>query len=240
MIPKVRYEFQSTLPAWGETERGRIRHAERGISIHSPRMGRDIPNSPPVFAVTDFNPLSPHGERPAQRAARGGAGLFQSTLPAWVETVGPYSDQSPAPFQSTLPAWGETRAAGFLWLLRPISIHSPRMGRDMGLKLDFGDPLFQSTLPAWGETGNQYIALQVAKFQSTLPAWGETRGLVLPARAQGISIHSPRMGRDATGKSPHGTADGFQSTLPAWGETAAVLDVPHVILRISIHSPRRG
>ena len=34
------------------------------ISIHSPRMGRDIIERNGVYVMTDFNPLSPHGERP--------------------------------------------------------------------------------------------------------------------------------------------------------------------------------
>ena len=33
--------FQSTLPAWGETQRERALYAGEEISIHSPRMGRD-------------------------------------------------------------------------------------------------------------------------------------------------------------------------------------------------------
>ena len=35
-------------------------------------------------------------------------------------------------FQSTLPAWGETVAMFMLFYKERISIHSPRMGRDMG------------------------------------------------------------------------------------------------------------
>ena len=34
------------------------------ISIHSPRMGRDVNAVRQSAAVYDFNPLSPHGERP--------------------------------------------------------------------------------------------------------------------------------------------------------------------------------
>ena len=33
--------FQSTLPAWGETSRGKGQGTTTRISIHSPRMGRD-------------------------------------------------------------------------------------------------------------------------------------------------------------------------------------------------------
>ena len=33
--------FQSTLPAWGETDLDKVPRLEQVISIHSPRMGRD-------------------------------------------------------------------------------------------------------------------------------------------------------------------------------------------------------
>ena len=58
-------EFQSTLPAWGET-RGHPPSAGGGkISIHSPRMGRD--------RLSEINRLLDS--------------KFQSTLPAWGETT---------------------------------------------------------------------------------------------------------------------------------------------------------
>ena len=77
-------------------------------------------------------------------------------------------------FQSTLPAWGETRSPAFdkiFWR-------------------------FQSTLPAWGETGMSLARIADELFQSTLPAWGETGSAAIKIPASGISIHSPRMGRD--------------------------------------------
>ena len=59
-----------------------------------------------------------------------------------------------------------------------ISIHSPRMGRD---------------LVAHAGTAEGGL------FQSTLPAWGETRKTMQRILYMGISIHSPRMGRDEIG-----------------------------------------
>ena len=162
--------------------------------------------------------------------------IFQSTLP---------DPRSRAPvtaiarFQSTLPAWGETRRASAATPTAGISIHSPRMGRDM--------------IPDNVEFNGV--------FQSTLPAWGETRRRGDPEGRETISIHSPRMGRDGqrhcwrTGilyfnpLSPHGerlfpySQDAllllFQSTLPAWGETAWCESRCWIVC-ISIHSPRMG
>ena len=235
--------FQSTLPAWGETQSisgnavcrrisihsprmGRDDEAAlakygRKISIHSPRMGRDASQSVQEKHKQHFNPLSPHGERPMPH----------------------YGVPPKDGFQSTLPAWGETELIDLILTLLSISIHSPRMGRDMITigKTTNATP-FQSTLPAWGETYGIKGLIEVPElFQSTLPAWGETIGQNVTSFSGQISIHSPRMGRDgsrpgrSSGRpyfnplSPHGERrcafwrptrkKRFQSTLPAWGET---------------------
>ena len=56
-------KFQSTLPAWGETESLCQLDLYKVISIHSPRMGRDGQGGGDDRPGSDFNPLSPHGER---------------------------------------------------------------------------------------------------------------------------------------------------------------------------------
>ena len=101
-------QFQSTLPAWGETGLWKLAERVQIISIHSPRMGRDVQFPLYELFLCHFNPLSPHGER---RAARRWMCLHPE-------------------FQSTLPAWGETFANDPNYKPFTISIHSPRMGRD--------------------------------------------------------------------------------------------------------------
>ena len=210
------------------------------ISIHSPRMGRDRPNKETGKREKNFNPLSPHGERPATERKNLSSLIFQSTLPAWGETRLWNSPKKLGEFQSTLPAWGET----------------PR-----GFRRKRPYPPFQSTLPAWGETRQRRPTAVVRRFQSTLPAWGETGHVAVAHLRRIISIHSPRMGRDLLGSerpqlqryfnplSPHGERPHFppinlmrlifQSALPAWGETQiGVALMP--ILTISIRSPRMG
>ena len=81
------------------------------ISIHSPRMGRDHNNIVCFLSSDDFNPLSPHGERH----------ILQKVFHVFTQ------------FQSTLPAWGETNKVEYISDNTTISIHSPRMGRDMRL-----------------------------------------------------------------------------------------------------------
>ncbi len=257
--------FQSTLPVWGETVSTDFSNILPGISIHSPRVGRDKP-----LWYTDIA-----SER------------FQSTLPVWGETDRKYWSNFRRWHFNPLSPCGERRI-GLMCLNGGIyiSIHSPRVGRDLihvnGYALSFK---FQSTLPVWGETTrNRVTATRRTEFQSTLPVWGETyTGSSLKiqyfisihsprvgrdssqigfSKLFWISIHSPRVGRDQTfvwlmetkcynfnplspcGERPQcgrilHVLRRFQSTLPVWGETIGsriTLDGE----KISIHSPRVG
>ena len=82
--------FQSTPSAWRETDRIHDGRNSEAISIHSLRMeGDDAKHATRCLLICDFNPLPPHGGRPAgvliwQRKNN----LFQSTPSAWRETRG--------------------------------------------------------------------------------------------------------------------------------------------------------
>ena len=196
------------------------------ISIHSPRMGRDHTTGSTTAIAAHFNPLSPHGER-----------RRRSIWPARCSAISIHS-----------PRMGRDRVCIRLEMLNNISIHSPRMGRDFGNICFCNVPQYFNPLSPHGERPVRGpLRWTWPRFQSTLPAWGETVQTVRNRKHQAISIHSPRMGRDAApvvhGRwipnfnplSPHGerletggtagTADRFQSTLPAWGETHRALFV---------------
>ena len=144
------------------------------ISIHSPRMGRDCL----LLGFFGFLKISIHSPR-----------MGRDALAMWCVL-------HHGEFQSTLPAWGET-------LLGHLARHGVQ---------------FQSTLPAWGETLDSRALKDERLFQSTLPAWGETAvDLYDAAHGHGISIHSPRMGRDQRRK-----------------------EAKQNVENISIHSPRMG
>ena len=57
------------------------------ISIHSPRVGRDTIKFEYGILKSNFNPLSPCGERHITIVLSISASLFQSTLPVWGETA---------------------------------------------------------------------------------------------------------------------------------------------------------
>ena len=154
---RQRKGFQSTLPAWGETGGVSRRPPAAFISIHSPRMGRDSHNPPaPIWtgrfqstlpawgetsrrctAASRRSQISIHSPRMGRDVERAIASFaenrFQSTLPAWGETcVGPKSGRK-GPYFNPLSPHGERPAAIPPGQARAeISIHSPRMGRDVG------------------------------------------------------------------------------------------------------------
>ena len=147
------------------------------ISIHAPRTGSDNRGYRVIGGMGDFNPRSPHGERPAMLGnmcrestlfqstlpARGATypkvfhtltALFQSTLPARGATVSPESrcteraDFNPRSPHGERPAFHQRQHAG-----GTISIHAPRTGSDLRWQCGaFSITGFQSTLPARGAT----------------------------------------------------------------------------------------
>ena len=145
--------FQSTLPERGETVWSTRRlsvspyfnplspHGERPAACSlTRRRKRDFnPLSPhgerlrvgfDVVFAQNFNPLSPHGER-RQIIRRRSCGWYFNPL-------SPHGERQKVfwnlylihAFQSTLPAWGETVSFEPFASFSDISIHSPRMGRD--------------------------------------------------------------------------------------------------------------
>ena len=120
---------------------------------------------------------------------------------------------------------------------------------------------FQSTRPVWGATWTRLSWSLPSLFQSTRPVWGATRWRRQSRFAPVISIHAPRVGRDASaGRSSPSTTDfnprapcgarrwrsfsrrcwtRFQSTRPVWGATRAGHRGRRPRL-ISIHAPRVG
>ena len=195
----------------------------RRISIHAPRTGSDGLLSSAQRRASNFNPRSPHGERPALRILkRENASDFNPRSPHGERQK--YSEILPkrkTKFQSTLPARGATELRHNDGVTESmISIHAPRTGSDLhGSRRRNGASYFNPRSPH-----------------------GERQ--INPATmngSQGISIHAPRTGSDTCGKrrnarvdyfnprSPHGERlffqqnrfdfVQFQSTLPARGAT---------------------
>ena len=127
--------------------------------------------------LTDFNPHSPCGERPATSETTTLTAQFQSTLPLRGATRHRMTMMVPTVFQSTLPLRGATLQVCDFWgTARMISIHTPLAGSDSD---------FQRKLS--GET----ISIHTPLAGSDVLAW--------PARVhRSISIHTPLAGSDIT------------------------------------------
>ena len=203
--------FQSTRPVWGATVKtGGLRHPLQ-ISIHAPRVGRDLVIR---AAIALFIP-------------------FQSTRPVWGATMQHGTRHFwPHDFNPRAPCGARPAAPAEDYVTRKISIHAPRVGRDNRLATaNLSAQIFQSTRPVWGATPPHGIdAEMVVKFQSTRPVWGATPCDDMQSVAPAISIHAPRVGRDGLLCSIAHIALPFQSTRPVWGATFR--------LRAPLQSPR--
>ena len=103
-----RRRFQSTLPARGATMDCLTGVLVCDISIHAPRTGSDAFPCLAARAYSNFNPRSPHGERPQRTTAQSG-------------DAGNFNPRSPH---------GERRRQPDMIDFRAISIHAPRTGSD--------------------------------------------------------------------------------------------------------------
>ena len=102
------------------------------ISIHPPRMGWDIAILHPLCGNKNFNPPTPHGVGRCRGRTTEGAGIFQSTHPAWGGTS--YVDRISS---RILKYFNPPTPHGVGQWIRyggnydgVISIHPPRMGWD--------------------------------------------------------------------------------------------------------------
>ena len=173
----IREKFQSTRPVWGATKAAAGDRPRQLISIHAPRVGRDGLHA----LFVQQGRISIHAPRVGRDSGRLSLSLplylFQSTRPVWGATGETWNRSNGGErFQSTRPVWGATR-------------RSSTAG---------ASSLFQSTRPVWGATFLRSIgAKRCTKFQSTRPVWGATGGDQLFDLCGTISIHAPRVGRDA-------------------------------------------
>ena len=100
------------------------------ISIHAPRTGSDGGRIPTLYAQSNFNPRSPHGER-LSRDGHTMSELFQSTLPARGATP-VLSGRVPVLiyFNPRSPHGERHHLSIKLSDTAKISIHAPRTGSD--------------------------------------------------------------------------------------------------------------
>ena len=122
-----------------------------------------------------------------------------------------------------------------------ISIHAPRVGRDLWTRFR---PLFGQISIHAPRVGRDQIRLKLldgtSQFQSTRPVWGATINyLDINGVDKNISIHAPRVGRDSSSTRPTSSGAYFNPRAPCGARLCAHRHL--VLLRlISIHAPRVG
>ena len=149
----------------------------------------------------DFNPLSPHGERLFGAQAGRPSKRFQSTLPAWGETIWQSKRASNSTNFNPLSPHGERPISGINFYFRLyISIHSPRMGRDLILRCALRALYISIHSPRMGRDFYQPLLCPRFKISIHSPRMGRDKLCDIADYWDCISIHSPRMGRDFAGK----------------------------------------
>ena len=187
---------------WGATSKTSDEGGSTYISIHAPRVGRDLNLSMSWSSATHFNPRAPCGARHRIVLSGNPEHPFQSTRPVWGATKG--ADGAPGiyyDFNPRAPCGARRESSSHHAHFSPISIHAPRVGRD-------------------------HAALRAIMIPCIIsihaPRVGRDQLSPLPMHGSGISIHAPRVGRDLRRSSTGRTSALFQSTRPVWGATSKV------------------
>ena len=175
----------------------RTARMHRAISIHAPRTGSDGAHPRQWCSRRDFNPRSPHGERPTAcwfsfydmdisiHAPRTGSdspfvcfrfstNYFNPRSPHGERLTAAALTADASGFQSTLPARGATDFAATHSRQGNISIHAPRTGSD----------------------GHDCRAAVPRRISIHAPRTGSDGHDCRAAVPRRISIHAPRTGSD--------------------------------------------
>ena len=195
------YRFQPTLPARGATACSASSPANVNIiSTHAPRTGSDIQRPTASTTATDFNPRSPHGERPILLEEKAERDAISTHAPR----TGSDSICNAAVFVATN--------------FNPRSPHGERHGqRCVASQCNHFNP----RSPHGERRRTTTHKRRHERFQPTLPARGATASVSPAERSiHHISTHAPRTGSDKIMLMSRTRTLIFQPTLPARGATS--------------------
>ena len=210
--------FQSTLPARGATSTVSTSVTRtKNFNPRSPHGERPMSDGKGRKKDQNFNPRSPHGERPDLCAGDGL--LLHISIHA--------------------PRTGSDTCARVMDRIPAISIHAPRTGSDAQRlhRRVVGDISIHA--PRTGSDAHRTLqTVEHSAFQSTLPARGATISGTPYKQTSDISIHAPRTGSDSR---DHATLSSAMISIhaPRTGSDP-VCDRVWALPDISIHAPRTG
>ena len=174
---KITGIFQSTLPARGATLFA-LSSTLRcdNFNPRSPHGERPSSSSQSFRIPSNFNPRSPHGERRLFVGFAAEDSFISIHAPRTGSDAAVFpAPASPSRFQSTLPARGATQLCSDAGGSLCISIHAPRTGSDSAGNADDGTAAISIHAPRTGS---------------------DCGGSGFLARVELISIHAPRTGSD--------------------------------------------
>ncbi len=189
--------FQSTRPRGARLSFPNARCLSLQFQSTRPRGARlDTANI--IGDIVRFQSTRPRGARRRNRLGMATVSLFQSTRPRGARHLIVPPNFSYSAFQSTRPAWGATSQDTGVQAHKHISIRAPLVGRDDArCPTCRGCTNFNPRAPRGARPRAAAKDKDLAAFQSTRPAWGATQYLFLQLQSVQISIHAPRVGRDA-------------------------------------------
>ena len=151
---KITGIFQSTLPARGATPAMLSARPRAAFQSTLPARGATLFALSSTLRCDNFNPRSPHGERPSSSSQ-------SFRIPSNFNPRSPHGERR--------IAWNSKTARSYF---NPRSPHGERLDPT---KLERTSEKFQSTLPARGATAASTVSTSVTRtFQPTLPARGAT------------------------------------------------------------------
>ena len=212
------------------------------ISTHAPRTGSDkgiVPHSNRF--VKNFNPRSPHGERPCL--------LYPKINQHYISTHAPRTGSDeikchiikpPLLFQPTLPARGATGDDCDAQSPKDISTHAPRTGSDAtSYERGYHDEISTHAPRTGSDAGTIPCSSSKDYFNPRSPHGERLYGFCLLSMEESISTHAPRTGSDAL-VTHEGKRDKDFNPRSPHGERRKDLSQGRSLEMISTHAPRTG
>ena len=191
------------------------------ISIHAPRVGRDIIHITILHRAKNFNPRAPCGARPCRPSSLPPDLDFNPRAPCGARRIARFSVATQADFNPRAPCGARLWIHNVFKLCFDISIHAPRVGRDASALCSRREPhLISIHAPRVGRDsifrrhkasimdfnprapcGARLSASMVSHadgkhFNPRAPCGARHSRAGFGIRDQYISIHAPRVGRD--------------------------------------------
>ena len=162
-------------PLTGSDDWRQVRRIRWNISIHAPLTGSDLRNLSIFNRIPNFNPRSPHRERPSLLFRCPNLPYFNPRSPHRERRLSVTIHVHNKVFQSTLPSQGATGLETGEYIVKQISIHAPLTGSDPPVCAIWERLLISIHAPLTGSDsgGNTWLEKRT-RFQSTLPSQGAT------------------------------------------------------------------